>query len=88
MIACTFITDGGNRDDNAVLYLIIIQYAAGAKQNKLFGAHGNELFKTCDTGRRAYHGTVKSDRCIFIIDLVNGQCAACRIKLCYFLNII
>lgn len=88
MITCALITDSRNRDNDIVFYVIIVQYSAGAEQNKLFGSHSNDFFKSSDTSRCPYSGQIESNICIFITDFVNGYHTICGIQFCYFFGTV
>ena len=88
MITCALIANRGNRDDDMILYFLVVEDAAGAEQYKLFCTHGDDLLKTGNAGGRAYHRAIEGDRCILIIDLIDRQDTVCRAKLCYFLRTV
>ena len=79
MIACTFISDGRNGNNEFIFYVVIVQYSTGTEQNKFFSAHSNNFFKSYNTGRRSYSGEVESNVCIFITDFVNRYHTICSI---------
>ena len=79
MITCTLITDSRNRDNDIVFHLIVLQHTAGAEQNKFFGSHSNNFFKSSDTSRCADSGKVKSNVHVFVPNFINRYTTVCSI---------
>ena len=77
MIACSFVADGCNGDDDTVFDFIVVQYAAGAEQHKFFRAHSNDFFKAGDAGGSAYSGQIKSNINVIVSIFINGKGTVC-----------
>ena len=73
MVAGALVADGGDRDDDMILYPGVVQHAAGTEQHEFFRAHGDDLLKTCHTGRSAHPGEIEGDVLVFVTDFIDGE---------------